>query len=289
MQLQTFKNNEFNLEALINKDKNIYFKGKDVATALGYQNTNQAIIKHVDEEDKITQEELLQGSIKTIPPSQQLQGGIETTPPLNENDKKTIFINEAGFYSLVLSSKLATAKKFKKWVVSEVLPEIRKTGGYNLHPEKYPKSIAFKIENEYDLHVKTVQFIRRFYPSAIINAGLGELQDTSDKRIKSWKKGYTKGQPDIIIQNFHKKYTGFAIEFKTPLGCGRTSEAQENLLEKYSENGFKILVSNDYDLILQEINNYMKDVRIKCCFCNRGFRNKNTLRNHKKYFHRIIL
>jgi|SRR6056300_1645627 len=275
MQLQLFKNNEFKLEAMINKDKNIYFKGKDVAAALGYQDAKQAVRKHVDVEDKITQEELL-------------QGGVETTPPLNENDKKTTFINEAGFYSLVLSSKLETAKKFKKWVVSEVLPTIRKTGGYNLH-EKYPRSIAFKIENEYDLHTKTVQFIRRFYPSAIINAGLGELQDTSDKRISSWKKGYTKGQPDIIIQNFHKKYTGFAIEFKTPLGCGKTSEAQENLLEKYFENGFKILVSNDYDLILQEINNYMKDVRIKCCFCTRGFRNKNTLENHKKYFHKIII
>ena len=133
-----------------------------------------------------------------------------------------------------------------------------------------------------------VQFIKRFYPEALISAGLGELQDTASKRVSSWKKAYSKGQPDLTIHNYHKRYTGFVMEFKTPLGCGKTSEAQEELLERYSENGYKILISNDYDLILQEINQYMKDVRIKCPYCCRGFRNKYTLANHKKYFHRII-
>jgi len=155
--------------------------------------------------------------------------------------------------------------------------------------QKYPKSIAFKIENEFDLHTKVVDFIRKFYSSAVISAGLGELQDTQGKRINSWKKGYTKGQPDIIIHNFHTKYSGFAIEFKTPLGCGKTSEAQENLLERYSENGYKVLVSNNYDFIINEINNYMRYVRIKCCYCSRGFKNKSSLKNHEKYFHRITI
>ena len=64
----------------------------------------------------------------------------------------------------------------------------------------------FKIENEADLHYKVVQYIRRFYPEAII-AGLGENQkDSSEKSIKSWRKGYMKGQPDIIIMNNHKEY-----------------------------------------------------------------------------------
>ena len=70
-----------------------------------------------------------------------------------ETIKTAIYINEAGFYSLVLSSKLETAKAFKKWVVSEVLPSIRKTGSYSL--KKYPRSIGFKIENEYDLTYKS--------------------------------------------------------------------------------------------------------------------------------------
>ena len=84
----------------------------------------------------------------------------------------------------------------------------------------------FKIENETDLHCKVVQYIRRFYPDAIIIAGLGENQDTSTKRINSWKKGYIKGQPDIIIMNEHKEYNGLCIEFKSPTNNYKTSEAQ---------------------------------------------------------------
>lgn len=64
----------------------------------------------------------------------------------------------------------------------------------------------FKIENETDLHCKLVQCICRFYPAAIIVAELGELQDTPAKRINSWKKGYMKGQPDIMIMNYHNDY-----------------------------------------------------------------------------------
>jgi len=63
MKLQKFENNEFSLEAIVDVDNNISFKGKDIATALGYQDTNQAIRKHVEDEDKITQENL--GPVKT--------------------------------------------------------------------------------------------------------------------------------------------------------------------------------------------------------------------------------
>lgn len=66
------------------------------------------------------------------------------------------------------------------------------------------------------MHIKVVQYIRRFYPDALITAGLGELQDTSNKRIKSYRKGYQGGQPDIIIANQHKHYDGLCIELKTP-------------------------------------------------------------------------
>ena len=121
----------------------------------------------------------------------------------------------------------------------------------------------------------------------MISAGLGELQDTSEKRISSWAKGYTKGQPDIIIHNYHKNYTGFAIEFKTPTGMGVVSEHQQKLLEKYKNNGYKTIISNDYDLIIIEINDYFLYVRIKCPYCRSGFKNKCTLAIHKKYFHRI--
>ena len=74
----------------------------------------------------------------------------------------------------------------------------------------------FKIENETDLHCKVVHLIRNYYPKALIVAGLGENQDTPSKRIASWKKGYTKGQPDLMVLNYHKDYNGLCIEFKYP-------------------------------------------------------------------------
>ena len=70
----------------------------------------------------------------------------------------------------------------------------------------------FKIENETDLHCKVVQYIRRFYPDAIIVAGLGENQDTPGKRIQSWKKGHMIGQPDIMILNYNKSWKGSSLD-----------------------------------------------------------------------------
>ena len=83
------------------------FVGKDVATALGYTNTQKAIRDHVDDDDKLTERFVLSGQVRSV-----------------------IIINESGLYSLILSSKLPQAKAFKRWVTSEVLPQIRKTGGY---------------------------------------------------------------------------------------------------------------------------------------------------------------
>ena len=74
----------------------------------------------------------------------------------------------------------------------------------------------FKIENEEDLHCKVVQLIRNYYPHAIMVPGLGENQDTPDKRINSCKKGYLRGQPDLMILDFNKDYKGLCIEFKSP-------------------------------------------------------------------------
>ena len=157
---------------------------------MGYKDKGQAIRINVDEEDK-----------KSLPVRHTDQVYWYT------------FINESGLYSLILKSKLPEAKKSKRWVTSEVLPSIRKYGHYRMFNN--PNTLAFKIEDEYDLHTKVVQFIRIFYPETL-TAGLGENQDTKDKHIKSFKKGYMKGQPGLIIHNLHKHYNGLCIEFKTP-------------------------------------------------------------------------
>ena len=75
---------------------------------------------------------------------------------------------------------------------------------------------------------------------------LGENQDTGKKRIASHKKGYLLGSPDLIINNLHKHYTGFAIEFKNPNRIGVLSYDQSKMLRQYENNGLKTLVSNDY-------------------------------------------
>ena len=91
-------------------------------------------------------------------------------------------------------------------------------------------TLTFKIENETDLHVKVVSFLKKRYPHSLFTVTLGENQDTAFKRIDSFKKGYLRGSPDLIINNLHKHYTGFCIEFKSPKGNGILSPDQSMIL-----------------------------------------------------------
>ena len=232
----------------------VWFRGKNIAKALGYSIPRKAIRKHVDPEDKLSLECLT-------------KGGLKWTPLKNEQ-KSAIFINESGLYSLILQSKLESAKVFKRWVTKDVLPSIRKTGRYDYCIDhKYNNTLTFKIENEMDLHVKVVSFLKKRYPHSLFTVTLGENQDTVHKRIDSFKKGYLRGSPDLIINNLHKHYTGFCIEFKSPKGNVILSPNQSMILLQYQNNDFKTLVSNDYDHIIEQIIEYFRDVRIKCSFC----------------------
>ena len=119
--IQIFTNEVFGEIRTCQVNNEIMFVGKDVAQALGYSNTSKAIQQHVDHEDK----------------------GIL---PIRETayETRAVVINESGLYSLILSSKLPQAKAFKRWVTSEVLPSIRKTGRYEL-PQQLP---ALALLNE---------------------------------------------------------------------------------------------------------------------------------------------
>ena len=121
-ELKIFENEDFGQIRAIEKDGEPWFVGKDVAEALGYSDSKSAISDHVDTEDK-----------------QILQKGQNTT--LDIPNRGLTVINESGLYSLILSSKLPTAKKFKRWVTSEVLPSIRKHGMYAM-PDTVEKMIA---------------------------------------------------------------------------------------------------------------------------------------------------
>lgn len=106
-ELQIFSSNEFGEIRTIMVENEPYFVGKDIATVLGYKDTSDALKRHVDEEDKLTRCFTDSGQRRNM-----------------------YIINESGLYSLILSSKLPNAKKFKKWVTKEVLPSIRKHGMY---------------------------------------------------------------------------------------------------------------------------------------------------------------
>ena len=259
-----FVNKDLGIEltSFIDKQQNVWFVGKDVACLLGFKDTNQAIRKHVEEEDKY------KGAVKTT-------GGLQ----------QSFYVNESGFYSLVLSSKLDTAKKFKRWITLEVLPSIRKYGQYKLYDSPWNKMIM--IGNETDLHYKVVQLIRNYYPESILVAGLGENQDTEEKRLDSYRKGYSRGQPDIMILDYHKDYKGLCIEFKSPTNYYCVTESQLKTKEKYKDNDYAYIISNDYDYISKKLHKYMSGVRILCKYCPKAFLSKKTLNSHLKIFHRI--
>ena len=129
--MMTFRNLEFGAIRTISSEQGEpMFCGKDVAEALGYKKPENAVAKHVDTEDKTTT--LIQGS-----------GSNYKT--------QAIFINESGLYALILSSKLESAKRFKRWVTSEVLPAIRKQGGY---------LIAKKGESDKDVMKRAMEIVK---------------------------------------------------------------------------------------------------------------------------------
>ena len=171
-------------------------------------------------------------------------GGERITPLLVSNFQgSTLYLNESSLYSLIFGSKLESAKAFKRWVTKDVLPSIRKTGRYSYDDmnHKYNNTLTFKIENETDLHVKVVSFLKKRYPHSLFTVTLGENQDTVHKRIDSFKKGYLRGSPDLMINNLHKCYSGFAIEMKNPKGNGVLSADQFMMLRQYKKMALKPL------------------------------------------------
>lgn len=180
--LQIFKNPEFGAIRTIERGGEPWFVGKDVADNLGYTNAPKAIRDHVDDEDKLTERIVLSGQ-----------------------NRQAIFINESGLYSLVLSSKLPDAKKFKRWVTSEVIPSIRKNGGYLAGQENM--SDAEIMAKALLVAQKTIEHkqaqIEAMQPKAVfadaVSASktsilVGELAkilkqngvDTGEKRLFSW-------------------------------------------------------------------------------------------------------
>ena len=240
---RVFKYEEIELSVIKRKD-DIWFRGKTIAEILGYSNPLKAIHTHVDSEDK--------GEISELGSNSR---GAQNGPSFKNEQRNTIYINKSGLFAFILRSKPESARTFNRWVTKDVLPSIRKTGRYSYDDmnHKYNDSLTFKIENETDLHVKVVSFLKKRFPHSLFTVTSDENQCTSAMRIDSYKKGYLRGSPDLIINNLHKHYTGFEIEFKNPNGQGILSYDQSKMLTQYQNNGFKTLVSNDYDYIIEQL------------------------------------
>ncbi len=154
-ELQIFQNPEFGEIRTIERDGEPWFVGKDVAAALGYSNTRDALDRHVDNEDKNT----------------------VVNSDGNRGNPNMVIINESGLYSLVLSSKLPTAKAFKRWITSEVIPSIRKTGGYQIPQGKELLALAV-LEAQKTIEAQATQ-IEEMRPHAL----LGRAITTADTSI----------------------------------------------------------------------------------------------------------
>ena len=248
---------------------NPYFIGSEIGRILGFMQPHNAIWNHVWQENKITYSDLA--------------GGVVSNNTL-KLQPSSILLSEQGLYQLIFASKLDTARTFQQFI-SNKLPVLRTQKLIADTPRLIGNQ--FVIKNEMDLHQKVVSYIRKYYPDALINASLGENQDTSEKRITSYKAGYLKGIPDLNIMEVNSKYNGCFIEFKSPTLRGILSPAQKENLERLTIRGYKCFLSDDYDDVIREINNYMITRRIKCNNCRRKFKNEVTLNKHRIYFHRI--
>lgn len=136
-ELKVFESPTFGRVRTVELDGEPWFVGKDVAEALGYRDTSDALKKHVDADDKLTRRFADSGQAREM-----------------------YIINESGLYSLILSSKLPGAKEFKRWVTSEVIPSIRKTGGYTLKPMTDYQKEQTRLKEE-NAHIRKAQILER--------------------------------------------------------------------------------------------------------------------------------
>ena len=217
-EITVFNNDEFGSIRTWVVDDEPWFVGKDIATILGYAKPENAIANHVDDEDKTST--LIQGS--------------------GSNYKsKAILINESGLYSLILSSKLPSAKKFKRWVTGEVLPSIRKTGSYGkpmsqLEIAQY--SINLLIEQERKMKALEAQQGEQVKRLDIIDSRLEVLngvhiEGTGRDRLNAMVRAYVVKKGISYAEGWKDFKKAYNYAFRTRLGVLLTNYANKNNLK----------------------------------------------------------
>lgn len=218
--IEIFENSEFGEIKTIAINGEPWFVGKEIASILGYSNTNDAVIKHVDEDDK----QVVQLS--------DIQDPRETLPP-HMKGSKVVIINESGLYSLIMGSELESSKRFKRWVTSEVLPSIRKTGRYEIRREPVPTI----TKEEYDLRMKEVSMKEVEMLERLRNrVQIPEFQSIADHYIMEKLTGNANALPLPEVQ----KKTYSATEIGDMLGVssnkiGRIAKEHNLKTEEYGK------------------------------------------------------
>lgn len=212
-EIEIFKNEEFGQVRTMLINNEPYFVGKDVASILGYKEPRSAVSKKVDEEDR--------GVSKIATPS----GTQEMT-----------VINESGLYSLILSSKLPSAKKFKRWVTSEVLPTIRKNGTYAIANTKVDKLTEMETETKLNnSQTRKANSLMRMH------------KQCNDPIVKEllFKKAIETLTGKKLIDNARKTYSAEEIGKKFGISAnrvGRIANANNLKTEQYGE-----MVATEYN------------------------------------------
>lgn len=217
--LRIFKNEEFGEVRTVTIDNEPWFAGKDVATALGYKNTKDALISHVEEEDRRILQRSEVATIENHLPKDVFPVNFVSADIPNRG---LTIINESGLYALIFGSKLPSAKRFKHWVTSEVLPAIRKTGGYQMKTPEGKELLALAVlEAQKTIEEQNAQ-IERMKPKEIF----ADAVATSKQSILI-------GQlAKLICQNGH-------------------SIGQNRLFQWMRDNGYLMKSGNNYNMPMQ--------------------------------------
>lgn len=234
MKVEVFKNEQFGEIRVLEKGGEPWFVGKDVAKMLGYSNSRDALKKHIDEEDK----------------------GVAKCDTLRGRQILTI-INESGLYSLILSSKLAEAKKFKRWVTNEVLPTIRRHGAY-LTDNKIEEILSnpdtiIKLATELkEKREKIKQLETEVVHKEDVIIGLVEDISLAEKRQRINQIVKYKAEP----KNFSKRWNLLYDEFE--------KKYHLNLKRRINNCDIKPKIKNKIDYIDREMNMIPQLYEIAC-------------------------
>jgi len=241
--LQIFSNKEFGEIRGVEIDGEGWFVGKDVAEALGYKDTSDSLKKHVDADEKMT---------------------LQIADSLGRL-QDTYIINESGFYSLVLCSKLPGSKKFKKWVTSEVLPTIRKTGGYVANEDMFINTyLPFADEQTKSLFRSTLEVVKQqneviqimqpkanYFDDLVDRNLLTNIRDTA-KELKIKQNDFTKWleEKKYIYRDSKNKikpysdYTPSLFELKEFVTKGGYTDTQ-TLITPRGRETFRLLLKKE--------------------------------------------